>query len=81
MFPKWKDWNVTYTRKGLRKQRLRQAVKYLAFAAALVGAYKTRQTGRSLVHIPNLLRQYVRLGLLWILDTVGRGIANVQTQM
>lgn len=81
MFPKWTDWNVTYTRKGLLKQRLWQALKYIAFAAAIVGMYRTRQAGQSMVDIPNLLRQYVSFGLLRILVTVNRVIAKVQTQI
>lgn len=77
MFPKWKDWDVTYTRKGLLKQRLRQALKYIAFVAAIVGVYRTRQAGQSMVDIPNLLRQYVRFALLRIQGTVNRVIAKV----
>jgi len=81
MFPKWKDWNVTYTRKGLLKYRLRQALKYIAFAAAIVGMVRMRQSGRSLVDLPSLLREYVRFGLLSILSTVNRGIATVQSRI
>lgn len=81
MFPKWKDWNVTYTRKGLWKHRLRQALKYIAFAAAIVGMVRTRKAGRSLIDVPSLLGRYVRLGLIWALGTVSRGIENVQTRI
>lgn len=72
---------MTYTRKGLLKYRLRQALKYIAFAAAIVGMVRMRQSGRSLVDLPSLLREYVRFGLLSILSTVNRGIATVQSRI
>jgi hypothetical protein len=81
MFPRWKDWTVTYTRKGLLKHRVWQASKYIAFAAAIVGMVRTMQAGRSLLDIPNHLQQYVRSGLLSILATLSRGIAKVQTRI
>ena len=72
---------MTYTRKGLLKQKLRQALKYIAFAAAIVGVVRTRRAGLSLVDIPNLLGQYVRFAVLRILGTVNRGLATVQTRI
>ncbi len=81
MFPKWNDWNVTYTRKGLLKHRLQQALKIVAFAAVLVGLFRLRQAGRSVTDIPRILQQYVRLGLSTVLSMINHGIEMIQSRV
>lgn len=39
MFPKWSDWNITYTRQGIWKQRLRRGLALLFMTAAIIAAY------------------------------------------
>jgi hypothetical protein len=68
MFPKWSDWNLEYTRKGLLKKRARNALKICALVAVIVGANRLRKDGGSLVNLPGLLRQIVRSSLLTLLD-------------
>ncbi len=65
MFPKWNDWNIKYTPQGLLKQRIRRGVSILAFAAALVGAYRARQKGLGVRDIVGLVRQLLH----GVLDT------------
>ncbi len=68
MFPKWKDWNLQYTRKGLLKKRAGRALRICALVAVIVGAYNLRKDGGSLGNLPGLLRQIVRSSLLTVLD-------------
>jgi cation diffusion facilitator CzcD-associated flavoprotein CzcO len=45
LFPKWSDWNIQYTRKGLFKQRIQYAVRVLLAALGIFGVYRWRQSG------------------------------------
>lgn len=45
MFPKYSDWNLTYTRRGLVKLYLQRGLRVLALLVLLVGALKARQKG------------------------------------
>ncbi|PQE30584.1 flavin-binding monooxygenase protein [Rutstroemia sp. NJR-2017a WRK4] len=44
-FPTWKDWNLSYTRKGTLKKWTQNTVLVLAFGLALLDQYKRRSTG------------------------------------
>jgi len=57
MFPKWSDWNINYTRKGLIKLRAMQALKVLLTAAAIIGAYRAKQSGAGLHYFGNMLNR------------------------
>lgn len=78
MFPKWSDWEVQYTRKGLLKRQARQALKVLLVASVVVGAYTLRREvlegltssgGTSYV-----LQSYLKSGLLGLWGRVHRAI-------
>lgn len=56
MFPKWSDWNVTYTRKGQWKHRARQILGPVMLLAAFVGLYWIRKAGGSRVALWKALR-------------------------
>lgn len=71
-FPKWDDWNITYTSKGTAKIRRTKALRFLTVALAVVGAYKVRQSGLGLQDlkavVKNFLQGYVaRIFQLWAL--------------
>jgi len=71
-FPKWDDWNIAYTSKGVAKMRRTKAFRLLTLALAVVGAYKVRQSGLGLQDIKavlkNFLQGYVaRIFHLWTL--------------
>ena len=68
MFPKWKDWDLDYTRKGLLKKRAGKALRICVLVAAIVGAVKLRQEGGSFGNMAHVLRQVVRSSLLTVLD-------------
>lgn len=78
MFPKWSDWNIEYTRKGLIKHRLSQAMKVLALAASIIGAYYIRKDfWGGLSVFQHFSRQYLKLGLLNLLGHVQKGISRL----
>ena len=81
MFPKWTDWDITYTSKGQLKQTLRQGFKVAAFVAFVVAAYRTRQAGGSIKGLPGLARDHVRSILTTALGFLGRGIGELQKRI
>lgn len=84
MFPKWSDWNLEYTRKGLLKKRAGKALRICALVSVIVGANRLRKDGGSLGNLPSLLRQIVRSSLLTVLDVnmaVNRRISQVMSKV
>lgn len=43
MFPKWSDWNITLTKQGLRRQRMRRAARLLATLLLVLSVQQIRQ--------------------------------------
>ena len=71
MFPKWGDWNIEYTTKGLLKHRISQLLKVIALAAGIVGAWYIRHdVSGGLMGILRLVRGYVKVGVLRLLIQV-----------
>ena len=65
MFPKWSDWNIQYTTKGLIKHRLAQTLKVIALVVSITGAfYIRRDVRRNLLDFLTLTRTYMELGVL-----------------
>ena len=81
MFPKWSDWNISYTTKGLWKQRIKRILALAAFAATIVGAFRLRQSGMSIKSLPGQLQQFVRSTVLQVLGMLRYGIELVQTRI
>lgn len=78
MFPKWGDWNIEYTRKGLIKQRISQAMQVLTLAASIIGAYYIRNDfWGGLRIIQQVSRQYVKFGLLQLLGYAQKGVGSL----
>ena len=68
MFPKWSDWNIQYTTKGLLKHRISQILKVIALAASILGAWYIRHDVRGgLMGLLMLVRGYVKVGVLRLL--------------
>lgn len=61
MFPKYSDWNIVYTRKGLVKLYLRRGLRGLVLVALLVGGWKARQKGVGLADLRAGALRLVRL--------------------
>lgn len=74
MFPKWSDWDIKYTRRGVIKARISKILKFLAFAATLVGIYWLQKSGVGLPGITSSLSAYLRAGVSRLLLPVYRGI-------
>ena len=77
MFPKWGDWNIQYTTKGLIKHRISQALKVTALAASIIGAWRIRNGSSGLMTLLNLGRQYSKSGLLSLLMSVQRSVSKL----
>ena len=81
MFPKWSDWNIQYTTKGLIKQRIRQTLRVLALLAGIVGLYHIRKDVRGgLKAFDSLIKQKVKFGLLGLLGWVQKGVRMLPEQ-
>lgn len=74
MFPKWSDWDIQYTRQGLRRVRIKQMMKLVTFVFFIAGFFSIRkQPLTSLRGIPNALKQVIKLILRVGKQRVGRG--------
>lgn len=78
MFPKWSDWDLQYTRKGLLKRQARQALSVLLVASVVVGAYTLRSAvlkgSTSSGGTLHVLRSYLKSGLLGLWSQIHRAI-------
>jgi len=81
MFPKWSDWQIQYTRKGLLKKRIRQGLNLVIFAAMIVGLYQARTIPGGISAPPSMLRQHFKSLVLGLLGSMNRGISRVQRSM
>lgn len=81
MFPKWSDWDLQYTRKGLLKKRAQQSAGVIILLAVVVGSYALRRQGSGvfsgLQTLNHLLRKYVKQGLFSALSLVNGVIARL----
>ncbi|KAL8910846.1 MAG: hypothetical protein Q9171_003884 [Xanthocarpia ochracea] len=81
MFPKWSDWDLQYTRKGLLKKRARQASGLLLLLIIIVGGYALRQQGSGifsgLYSLNHLLRRSVKQALFSASGLVNRAISRL----
>ena len=81
MFPKWSDWNIQYTTKGLVKQRLKQTLRVVTILATIVGLYYIRTDVRGGVRaFDGLIKQKVKFGLLRLLGWVEKGVRMLPEQ-
>ncbi len=78
MFPKYSDWNITYTAKGQRKQWLAQLTKYAMFFAAIAGVYWMRKSGNSLASVLRLVMLNGRGLVLTALGLLSQGLKRIQ---
>lgn len=71
MFPRWSDWNIQYSSKGLIKQRIKQTVWTLLLAVGIMGGYYIRKDVRGgLILFHSLIRQNMKFGLLSFLTKI-----------
>ncbi|KAL8970514.1 MAG: hypothetical protein Q9183_001485 [Haloplaca sp. 2 TL-2023] len=81
MFPKWSDWDMEYTRKGLLKKRFRRAASIFLLAWVIIAAYTLRDRGSgvygSLANYNNFLRRFFKQGLTTVWGLVNRGITMI----
>lgn len=75
MFPKWSDWNIQYTTKGLVKQRIKQTLQVVTLLASIVGLYYIRNDVRGgLRALDSSMKQIIKSGLLRLLGWVEKGV-------
>ena len=71
MFPKWDDWDVQYTRKGLVRQKVKQSLKVLAFTVSVVGLYSIRKfSASSGASIPEMFKSTLKQSLSIALEAL-----------
>ena len=54
MFPRWRDWNISYTTKGKAKLAFGRIVRFLSFMSVIAGAYWLRNNTRAKVKATEL---------------------------
>lgn len=75
MFPKWNDWNIQYTTKGLVKHRIKQTLRTVVFLTGILGLYYAWGDVRGgLTGFNNSARRGVKFGLLRFLGWVEKGV-------
>ena len=78
MFPKWNDWDLQYTRKGLWKKRAKRTLEVIVAASVVIGAVRFQRSGlgalAGLQHLNRLLRRYIKQSLFSVWGIVNRGI-------
>lgn len=77
MFPKWSDWTATYTRKGLRKRRLRTLSRWCTVLAVIISVAFLRQNGFSLEDLKDSCREKARGSLLTLQSYLSRGFQSL----
>ena len=78
MFPRWSDFDIQYTRKGLIKYRISQTLRVVVLIATIVGAYYIRKDVRGgLLAVRTLLRQRVKSTLFSILGVVQKAVSKL----
>lgn len=81
MFPKWSDWNIQYTTKGLIKERIKQTLRLVTLLASIVGLYRIRKDVRGgLSAFDSFMKQKFKFGLLRLLDWAERGARMLPEQ-
>jgi hypothetical protein len=72
MFPKWSDWDISYTRQGTLKKRRKVFLRSLVFLALFSGALRLGWTGQNWTSIKPRLKSYLKNVLL-------AGASTIQT--
>lgn len=81
MFPKWSDWNIRYTTKGLIKRRAGQTLRALALIAIIVGLYYIRKDVRGgLRACDSFVKQTQKSGLLRLVRWAEKGVRMLPEQ-
>ncbi|KAH9210355.1 hypothetical protein DL95DRAFT_308182 [Leptodontidium sp. 2 PMI_412] len=70
MFPRWKHWELKYTRAGRIKLGLSRLARFLVFTTASVGVYGAWKAGISLSDMPILMQLLARMFLSKIVDAL-----------
>lgn len=81
MFPRWGDWNVKYTARGLRKRRLAQIVRAVSAMVALLALIRAWKSGLGLRDGPTILRSYLRSALYGVLTSGIRGLDMLRARL
>ncbi|KAL8896353.1 MAG: hypothetical protein Q9192_003143 [Flavoplaca navasiana] len=78
MFPKWSDWDMQYTRKGLLKKQVQRACGVILLLGIIVGSFALRRRGSGVLSglqsLNHLLRSYVKQGLFSAMGLVNTAI-------
>lgn len=81
MFPKWSDWDIEYTRKGLIKRRIRQSLAFIAFAASIIGLYRIRWSGHGFGKLHDELWRQSKGFAVGLLTVLEHGIGKIRASI
>ncbi|KAF3047859.1 hypothetical protein E8E11_006020 [Didymella keratinophila] len=59
-FPKYNDWNIAYTSKGISKIRRTRALRMLGVTLAIIGVYRWRKSGLGLKDIRGMMQNVLQ---------------------
>ena len=59
-FPRYNDWNIAYTSKGVSKIRRTRALRLLSATLAVVGVYRWRKSGLGVTDIRGMLQNVLQ---------------------
>lgn len=78
MFPKWGDWDLQYTRKGLLKKQAQRALNVLLLVVVIAGPYILRRqsagSSANLQGFSHIAGWYLKQALLGVSGLVNRAI-------
>lgn len=63
-FPRWKDWNIVYTSKGLAKIRRTRVTRLLLLTLMVIGTYRVRQNRLGVEDLKAAIRNCLQSYLL-----------------
>ncbi|KAF1946136.1 FAD/NAD(P)-binding domain-containing protein [Clathrospora elynae] len=66
-FPRWNDWNIEYTPKGIAKMRRTRAMRILSVVLAIGGMYRLRRSGLGVEDVTAVMKYVVQGSLARLL--------------
>jgi hypothetical protein len=81
-FPRWRDWNITYTRKGITKVVLSRLLKAASVLVFVLGWYRASAEGGSLrsylAQLRSQAENYTKLGALLAINQARKRLKTTQ---
>jgi hypothetical protein len=76
MIPRWRDWNIAYTRKGQVKLAMARILKFCMLASVIFCTYKARRSGVDLKGQGQSLFAFIRETSTTLMGMARRVVIN-----